>query len=251
MVISSDFAHSELKLLRDFIMKGALPCSEMDILNEKISAEVKNIFTSFGINLELIIKSMSNKEEVFHIEVPAAEASIPLESVIEIKDNDIIMEDLITNNYFNDDENSQDQNLPKKSDSPNQKKNLSEMIDSLLEYNMRKKATCKICNYTNGKKREIHSHVESKHLRVAIFCKFCKFIAKSKNSISSHLKSFHEEKFEESDIKNVINDHVNSAEVEYYIDQDSNDKFMDKENTPRKNEVEGSETSRIIFLIID
>ena len=70
MVISSDFAHSELKLLRDFIMKGALPCSEMDILNEKISAEVKNIFTSFGINLELIIKSMSyllSKSTSFYI----------------------------------------------------------------------------------------------------------------------------------------------------------------------------------------
>ena len=44
-------------------MKGVLPCSELVIINGKLSNEIDNLFLSFGINLGFIVNSYIIKIE--------------------------------------------------------------------------------------------------------------------------------------------------------------------------------------------
>ena len=63
VVISSNFCHSELIILRDFIMHNILPCSESDIISDKLSRDINNVFLSVGINLKVILNSFLIKKE--------------------------------------------------------------------------------------------------------------------------------------------------------------------------------------------
>ena len=45
MIIASNLSNYELKVLSDFVMNGDLPCSQSDILNDRISDEDLGIFT--------------------------------------------------------------------------------------------------------------------------------------------------------------------------------------------------------------
>ena len=63
VIISSNIIQSDLKIFHDFIMKGILPCAEMDIINGEMSSETNNLFLSFGVDLNIIVKSFLIKEE--------------------------------------------------------------------------------------------------------------------------------------------------------------------------------------------
>ena len=62
-VISTNLSDSDLKILHDFVMKGVLPCSENDILTDKLSNDINNIFMVFGINLKLAVSGITNHED--------------------------------------------------------------------------------------------------------------------------------------------------------------------------------------------
>merc|ERR1712072_354809 len=56
-------------------MKGVLPCSEIDIRNDKLPSEINNIFLNFGIDLKFVLNSprdlwydttMTTKNEFSH-----------------------------------------------------------------------------------------------------------------------------------------------------------------------------------------
>ena len=63
IVISTDFNASELNQLNDFVTKGTLPCPKSDILDGKLSANVNNVFKSFGIDLKLVLQLPKIKQE--------------------------------------------------------------------------------------------------------------------------------------------------------------------------------------------
>ena len=56
VVISSNLSLTELRVFHDFIMKGSLPTSDVDIMNDKLPNHIESIFLSFGINLKKIVK---------------------------------------------------------------------------------------------------------------------------------------------------------------------------------------------------
>ena len=57
VVISSNLSLTELRVFHDFIMKGSLPTSDVDIMNDKLPNHIESIFLSFGINLKKIVKN--------------------------------------------------------------------------------------------------------------------------------------------------------------------------------------------------
>ena len=63
IVISSNFGYSDLKIFRDFVMSGYLPCQEVDIIDGNMSPDIDNMFQSFGINLKFILNSFKIKSE--------------------------------------------------------------------------------------------------------------------------------------------------------------------------------------------
>ena len=68
VVISTNFTQMELKMLHNFIMRGDLPCAEDEILNGNLNPEIDMVFTSFGINLNLILNSKYIKIEQDNLE---------------------------------------------------------------------------------------------------------------------------------------------------------------------------------------
>ena len=62
-VISSNLSQLDLKIFSDFVMKGILPCPEIDIMSGKLPSEINNMFLSFGINLNYILMSFKIKME--------------------------------------------------------------------------------------------------------------------------------------------------------------------------------------------
>ena len=62
-VISSNLSQMDLKIFSDFVMKGILPCPEIDIMNGKLPSEINDMFLSFGINLNFIIMTLKIKME--------------------------------------------------------------------------------------------------------------------------------------------------------------------------------------------
>ena len=69
VVILSNFSQWELKIFHDFVMKGVLPISDMDIINNKLSSEIDNVFLSFGVNLKAIVNYFlyGSKEDGVHL----------------------------------------------------------------------------------------------------------------------------------------------------------------------------------------
>ena len=63
IVISSNFSNSDLKIFRNFVMFGYLPCQEVDIIDGNMSPDIDNMFKSFGINLKFILNSFRIKSE--------------------------------------------------------------------------------------------------------------------------------------------------------------------------------------------
>ena len=63
LIISTNCSHDSIEKLRDFIMKGVLPCSEIDIINDKLPKEINSAFQSFGIHLKVVINSFFIKKE--------------------------------------------------------------------------------------------------------------------------------------------------------------------------------------------
>ena len=63
IIISSNMSKSELEIILDFVMKGNLPCSELDILNDQVPGEISSLFASFGIDICDIVKSFLIKSE--------------------------------------------------------------------------------------------------------------------------------------------------------------------------------------------
>ena len=70
IIISSEYCKSELKMFCDFIMKGILPCSIIDILNGKISPQLHNVFVGFGVDLVSKLSHCSFLNPSVKIEVP-------------------------------------------------------------------------------------------------------------------------------------------------------------------------------------
>ena len=75
VVISSNFTRSDLKIFQDFVMKGALPCSESVIINNKLSKDIDNLFLSFGINLSYIVNTFFMKIDSRNKELPMTSTS--------------------------------------------------------------------------------------------------------------------------------------------------------------------------------
>ena len=63
LIISTNCSHDSIEKLRDFIMKGVLPCSEIDIINDKLPKEINSAFQSFGIHLKVVVNSFIIKKE--------------------------------------------------------------------------------------------------------------------------------------------------------------------------------------------
>ena len=63
VTISSDHTFFELQIVQSFVMKGILPCPEVDIISGKIDQEINNLFLDFGIDLRFILTSSSIKLE--------------------------------------------------------------------------------------------------------------------------------------------------------------------------------------------
>ena len=59
IVISSEYSPQELKIFCDFIMRGTLPCSMMDIVNKILNEDLDNLFLNFGVNLYSIVTGSS------------------------------------------------------------------------------------------------------------------------------------------------------------------------------------------------
>ena len=53
----------EMISIRDFIMKGMLPCLESDIFDAKLPKDIDQTFLSFGIDLKFIVNSLRIKME--------------------------------------------------------------------------------------------------------------------------------------------------------------------------------------------
>ena len=59
IVISSEYSPQELKIFCDFIMRGTLPCSMMDIVNKTLNEDLDDLFLNFGVNLYSIVTGSS------------------------------------------------------------------------------------------------------------------------------------------------------------------------------------------------
>ena len=60
-VVYTNLSRSDVNLIRSFVMRGVLPCSEEDITNGKLSKIMNKKFLSFGIDLQTIITSIHSK----------------------------------------------------------------------------------------------------------------------------------------------------------------------------------------------
>ena len=60
-VVYTNLSRSDVNLIRSFVMRGVLPCSEEDITNGKLSKIMNKKFLSFGIDLQTIIASIHSK----------------------------------------------------------------------------------------------------------------------------------------------------------------------------------------------
>ena len=61
VTITTDFSSNEIHMLYNFIMKNILPCSEMEIVNDKLAPEINNVFLTFGINLKFAVSNMNSR----------------------------------------------------------------------------------------------------------------------------------------------------------------------------------------------
>ena len=59
----SNLNQFEMISIRDFIMKGMLPCLESDIFDGKLPKDIDQTFLSFGIDLKYIVNSLRIKME--------------------------------------------------------------------------------------------------------------------------------------------------------------------------------------------
>ena len=59
IVILSEYSPQEVKIFCDFIMRGTLPCSMMDIVNKTLNEDLDNLFLNFGVNLYSIVTGSS------------------------------------------------------------------------------------------------------------------------------------------------------------------------------------------------
>ena len=63
VIISSNLSKTDLEIIFEFVMKGNLPCSELEILNDQVPEEISSLFASFGIDICDIVKSFLIKSE--------------------------------------------------------------------------------------------------------------------------------------------------------------------------------------------
>ena len=64
VIISSNLKKEDLAMVCSFLERGALPISEEDVMNGIIPQEVNQLFSCFGIDLNLSLKSFMPKPEI-------------------------------------------------------------------------------------------------------------------------------------------------------------------------------------------
>ena len=206
IIISSEYCKSELNMFCDFITKGILPCSIIDILNGKISPQLLNVFQSFGVDLVSKLSHCSFLNPSVKIEVPVDSYDYIFEEDPLILNNDDSFDEKETLNYLR--EETKNDTLQNYHDTKalNMHEDIIEKIthDSKLqpmpEYNSKYKKSvdndknvsvllkCEHCDKSYKKPLTLTLHLRKTHgvEKTNWECEFCGKIYNNAGGLTSH-----------------------------------------------------------------
>ena len=174
MIIASNLSSHELKVLSDFVMNGDLPCSQSDILNDRISDEDLSIFKCFGINLKVILKYV---------------LKIPSEKIMPnvTKPSQITLKPIKSNKYNSSSEDDNQDNNYEDTSSVSESEAESDESEGDLETEKQKTSPSK--SLTSPKSKPSTPSKSSRtlaSLEGVLQCRFCDYTADKSSNIKIH-----------------------------------------------------------------
>ena len=216
IIIISDFSIKELKTMKNFITKSHLPCSEFDILNDRMPIEISNLFLSFGIDLKSCLKQPNENSAPYVKKKDNFSSEIKSEIFEKVNENSIDDDNAyISTNIedpdFYDSEKKQiiSMELEKTSDTPadeksdyNPKKNQKNSkklrkrpknsIESVNRDEDSKNLICDVCGKVCNMPSNLLQHMKSHEPKGDFGCSQCKKYFKTESILNSHFHRQHE-----------------------------------------------------------
>ena len=203
VVVISDFSIKELKIMKIFLTKGHLPCSEFEILNDRMPVEISNLFSSFGIDLKSCLKQPNEmsapqvKEEEgnnFYSEIKSEMFETVIENRVD-EDDDAEISTNIDNTEYDDPENDQkiSMEIEETGDALVDESDFNPKKDQKISKKSRKRSKISIESEEDGEDSEYNPKKDQKDSKKLMICDVCGKICNIPSNLLQHMKS-HEPK---------------------------------------------------------